>query len=128
MTVVLLVQAPFFADGGLTALGVNVVNMSLVTVLVGYLVFMGLRRVLPMTRKSVVTASFVAALVSVPVASMSFVLFYALGGRTDVPRGQVAAALLGVHILIGWARPSSPHLPSPASWRPGLTSSTARDT
>jgi cobalamin biosynthesis protein CbiM len=101
VTVVLLVQAVFFADGGLTALGVNIVNMSLVTVLVGYLVFQGLRRVLPETRKSVVTASFVAALVSVPVASMSFVLFYALGGTTDVPLGQVTTALLGVHILIG---------------------------
>lgn len=101
VTVVLLVQALFFADGGLTALGINIVNMSLVTVLVGYLLFQGLVRLLPGTKRSVVTASFVAALVSVPVASLSFVLFYAVGGTTDVPLAQVTTALVGVHILIG---------------------------
>lgn len=101
VTVVLLVQALFFADGGLTALGINIVNMSLVTVLVGYLLFQGLVRLLPGTKRSVVTASFVAALVSVPVASLSFVLFYAVGGTTDVPLAQVTTALVGVHIVIG---------------------------
>jgi cobalt/nickel transport system permease protein len=98
---VLLVQGIFFADGGLTALGVNVVNMSLVTVLVGYLLFRGLLRLLPRGRSSIVISSFVAALVSVPVASMSFVLFYAVGGTTDVPIETVTTAMLGVHTLIG---------------------------
>jgi cobalt/nickel transport system permease protein len=101
VAVVLLVQSVFFADGGLTALGINMVDMSLVTVLVGYAVFRGLLRVLPSTRKSVVASSFVAALVSVPAAALSFVLLYAVGGTTDVPLGQVATAMLGVHILIG---------------------------
>jgi cobalt/nickel transport system permease protein len=101
VAVVLLVQGVFFADGGLTALGINMVDMSLVTVLVGYAVFRGLLRVLPSTRKSVVASSFVAALVSVPAAALSFVLLYAVGGTTDVPLGQVATAMLGVHILIG---------------------------
>jgi cobalt/nickel transport system permease protein len=101
VAVVLLVQGVFFADGGLTALGINMVDMSLVTVLVGYAVFRGLLHVLPSTRKSVVASSFVAALVSVPAAALSFVLLYAVGGTTDVPLGQVATAMLGVHILIG---------------------------
>jgi cobalt/nickel transport system permease protein len=101
VAVVLLVQGVFFADGGLTALGINMVDMSLVTVLVGYAVFRGLLGVLPSTRKSVVASSFVAALVSVPAAALSFVLLYAVGGTTDVPLGQVATAMLGVHILIG---------------------------
>jgi cobalt/nickel transport system permease protein len=101
VAVVLLVQGVFFADGGLTALGINMVDMSLVTVLVGFAVFRGLLRVLPSTRKSVVASSFVAALVSVPAAALSFVLLYAVGGTTDVPLGQVATAMLGVHILIG---------------------------
>jgi cobalt/nickel transport system permease protein len=98
---VLLVQGIFFADGGLSALGINIVNMALVTVLVGYLVFQGLLRLLPENRRSVVVASFVAALVSVPVASLSFVLFYALGGTTDISLGTVAGAMVGVHVLIG---------------------------
>jgi cobalt/nickel transport system permease protein len=101
VSVVLLVQAVFFADGGLTALGVNITNMALVTVVVGYLIFQGLQRVLPRGRRSVVASAFVAALVSVPVASLSFVLFYALGGTTDVPLEKVITAMLGVHVLIG---------------------------
>lgn len=101
VAVVLLVQGIFFADGGLTALGVNIVNMSLVTVLVGYLVFQGLVRVLPESRRSIVASAFVAAFVSVPVASLSFVAFYALGGTTDVALSKVAAAMVGVHVLIG---------------------------
>jgi cobalt/nickel transport system permease protein len=99
--VVLLVQGVFFADGGLTALGVNIVTMSLVTVVVGYLVFRGLVRVLPRSRASIVGSSFVAALVSVPVASLVFVGIYALGGTTDVPLASATIAMVGVHILIG---------------------------
>ena len=47
ITVVLLVQALLFADGGITALGTNIDLMGLVTVAVGYLVFRGLQAVLP---------------------------------------------------------------------------------
>ena len=101
VAVVLLLQSLLFADGGLTALGVNIVDMSLVTVLVGYLLFRGLALLLPRSPASVVGASFVAAAVSVPVASLAFVGFYAVGGTTDVPLGTVVPAVLGVHVLIG---------------------------
>ena len=101
VTVVLLVQGIFFADGGLSALGLNVTNMALTTTLVGWLVFIGLRRVLPRARGGVVAAASVAALVSVPAASLVFVLEYALGGTADVPIATVAAAMVGVHALIG---------------------------
>ena len=43
VSVVLFVQALVFADGGLSALGLNVINMALVTALGGYLIFRGLR-------------------------------------------------------------------------------------
>ena len=101
VAVVLLVQGVFFADGGLTALGVNIVTMSLVTVVVGYLVFRGLVKVLPRSNKSIIGSSFVAALVSVPVSSLAFVGIYALGGTTDVPLVSVTIAMVGVHLLIG---------------------------
>jgi cobalt/nickel transport system permease protein len=101
VSVVLLVQALLFADGGLTALGVNISVMGLVTVLAGYGVFRLLIRVLPRTRSAVSAASFVAALVSVPTAALAFTGLYALGGTTDVPLGTVAGAMIGVHLLIG---------------------------
>ncbi|MFJ6797789.1 energy-coupling factor ABC transporter permease [Streptomyces sp. NPDC091268] len=101
VSVVLLMQGVLFADGGLTALGVNVVNMAVVTVVVAYALFRGLLKLLPGSRRSVTAAAFVAALLSVPAAAASFTLFYAVGGTTDVPLTKVFGAMAGVHVLIG---------------------------
>lgn len=101
VSVVLLMQGVLFADGGLTALGVNITDMAIVTTVVAYLTFRGLVKVLPRTRRSITAASFVAALISVPAAAVAFTFLYALGGTTDVSIGKVATAMVGVHILIG---------------------------
>jgi cobalt/nickel transport system permease protein len=101
VSVVLLMQGILFADGGLTALGVNITDMAIVTTVVGYAVFRGLVKVLPRRRRSVTVASFVAALVSVPAAACAFTLIYAIGGTTDIAIGKVATAMIGVHVLIG---------------------------
>ncbi|WP_406394540.1 energy-coupling factor ABC transporter permease [Streptomyces sp. NBC_00887] len=101
IAVVLLMQGILFADGGLTALGVNITVMGVVTTVVAYGLFRGLTRVLPRGRRSTTVASFVAALVSVPAAAAAFTLIYAIGGTTDVPLGKVLTAMVGVHVLIG---------------------------
>ncbi|MFE4264777.1 energy-coupling factor ABC transporter permease [Streptomyces sp. NPDC056883] len=101
VSVVLLMQGLLFADGGLTALGVNIVTMGVVTVVVAYAVFRGLVRLLPDTRRSVTVAAFAGALLSVPAAAAFFTLLYALGGTTDVPVAKVFGAMVGVHVLIG---------------------------
>ncbi|WP_030374374.1 energy-coupling factor ABC transporter permease [Streptomyces rimosus] len=101
VSVVLLMQSVLFADGGLTALGVNITDMAVVTVLVAYGIFRGLVKVLPRGRRAVTAAAFVAAAVSVPAAAVAFTGLYALGGTTDVPIATVFAAMTGVHVLIG---------------------------
>ncbi|NUK45816.1 energy-coupling factor ABC transporter permease, partial [Streptomyces lunaelactis] len=101
IAVVLLMQGLLFADGGLTALGVNITVMGVVTVVVAYALFRGLVKVLPRGRRSITVASFVAAVVSVPAAAGAFTLIYAIGGTTDVPVGKVLTAMVGVHVLIG---------------------------
>ncbi|MEU7259990.1 energy-coupling factor ABC transporter permease [Streptomyces rimosus] len=101
VSVVLLMQSVLFADGGLTALGVNITDMAVVTVLVAYGIFRGLAKVLPRGRRAVTAAAFVAAAVSVPAAAVAFTGLYALGGTTDVPIATVFAAMTGVHVLIG---------------------------
>ncbi|MFE1439391.1 energy-coupling factor ABC transporter permease [Streptomyces sp. NPDC058739] len=101
VSVVLLMQGVLFADGGLTALGVNITVMAVVTTVVAYAVFRALVKVLPRTRRSVTAATFVAALLSVPVSALAFTGLYAVGGTTDVAIGKVAAAMVGVHLLIG---------------------------
>ncbi|MGW5046244.1 energy-coupling factor ABC transporter permease [Streptomyces griseoluteus] len=101
VSVVLLMQGVLFADGGLTALGVNITDMAIVTTVVAYTVFKGLLAVLPRSRRSITAASFVAALLSVPAAAVVFTLIYAIGGTTDVSLVKVATAMIGVHVLIG---------------------------
>ena len=101
VTVVLMVQALMFADGGLVALGLNVFNLSLVGVWVPYVVFVAARSLLPKARQSVIIAAFIAALVSVPVAASSFVLQYWVGGSEAFSVGAVFTAMFGTHILIG---------------------------
>ncbi|MGW2280669.1 energy-coupling factor ABC transporter permease [Streptomyces sp. NPDC001770] len=101
VTVVLLMQGILFADGGLTALGVNVLDMGVTTTVVAYVVFRVLMRALPRRRSTVTVASFVAALVSVPAAAVVFTLIYWIGGTTDISIGKVFTAMVGVHVLIG---------------------------
>ncbi len=100
VAVVLMVQA-LFADGGLTALGLNITIMGLVTAFAGYAVYRALLAVLPRREASVPLAAGLAAGVSVPVAAAAFTAFYALGATSDVPVGTVLGAMVGVHVLIG---------------------------
>ena len=83
LAVVLLLQALFFADGGLTALGLSTVNMSFVGALGGYAVYRLLLRLLPRRSASVPLAAAIAAALSVPMAAASFVLQFAIGGTVD---------------------------------------------
>ncbi|MEV3977934.1 energy-coupling factor ABC transporter permease [Nonomuraea sp. NPDC049758] len=100
MAVVLLVQAVFFADGGLTALGVNITIMGIVTVLVGWGVF---RLVTAMARGrgGVTLGAFLGALISVPASALVFSVLFWIGGTAPIEVSAVAAAMGGVHVLIG---------------------------
>jgi cobalt/nickel transport system permease protein len=101
ITVVLIIQAFLFADGGLTALGLSVFNMSLVGVWVGYGIFLLVMKVLPKKKPSVAIASAVGALISVPAAAAGFVLQYAIGSTATYETSAVLTAMVGTHILIG---------------------------
>ncbi|MFH8365991.1 energy-coupling factor ABC transporter permease [Streptomyces sp. NPDC018031] len=101
VSVVLLMQGVLFADGGLTALGVNITVMAVVTTVVAYGIFRALVKALPRNRRTVTVASFTAALVSVPAAAAAFTGLFAIGGTTDVSTGKVLTAMVGVHTLIG---------------------------
>jgi cobalt/nickel transport system permease protein len=101
VTVVVIVQAIAFADGGLTALGYNVLNMAVVTSLGGWVVFRGARRVLPRSATGVTVAAGLAAFVSVVLSSMAFSLQWLFGATVNVPFDRVFVAMVGVHALIG---------------------------
>ncbi len=101
VTVVLLVQALLFADGGLSALGLNVLNMAFIGAFGGYGVFLVLRRLLGGGRRAVVVASGIAAGLAPAMAAVAFTIEYALGGNGVAAVSTVAAAMIGVHLLIG---------------------------
>jgi len=101
IAIVLAVQALLFADGGLTALGTNIVNMALVGVFTGYAVAVALRRLARRSRGGLLATAFVAALVNTVVAALAFVLEYAIGGAGGASLGTVFALMLGLHVLIG---------------------------
>jgi cobalt/nickel transport system permease protein len=97
VSVVLIVQALLFADGGVAALGANITNMALVATAAAYALIAVLLRVLPRTPVALGVTAFVASVVSVVAAAQSFVLEYALGGTTQLP----GSGLGGPHVLIG---------------------------
>ena len=99
VTAVLLVQALVFADGGLTALGTNVLLMAVVGTLVGWAVTRGVLRA---TRgRGAAAAAGAGALVSVPVSAAVFAGLFAVGGTVPVPVGELVGQMLGVHLLVG---------------------------
>lgn len=101
LSIVLLVQSLLFADGGVTALGTNVVLMGVVGVLAGWLVFRGLQAILPSRVGLVAALAAVSAYVSVPVTALAFVGLYAVGGTAPIPLDTLTGAMLGWHLLIG---------------------------
>jgi cobalt/nickel transport system permease protein len=101
MSTVFIVQCLLFADGGITALGTNIMLMGVVTAGVGWLLFKLVTTALPTRVGVVAPAAAVGAFVSVPVAAIVFTLLYAVGGTADIPLGSLATAMIGWHTLIG---------------------------
>ncbi|MDE0802218.1 MAG: energy-coupling factor ABC transporter permease [Acidimicrobiales bacterium] len=101
VSIVLLVQALVFADGGLTAYGLNVILVAIVPAFVGYGVYRLVRALLPANRRAVVAGSAVGAFVSVPVAAAVFAVLFAVGGSIDLEFSSVLTAMVGTHLLIG---------------------------
>jgi cobalt/nickel transport system permease protein len=100
LTVVLVVQALLFADGGLSALGLNVLLIGIVPAFVGWGLYAGLRRVLR-RRSAIPVAAGIAAGVSVPVSAAVFAGLFAVGGAADVATGTLVSAMVGTHVLVG---------------------------
>jgi cobalt/nickel transport system permease protein len=99
LAVVLLVQAFLFADGGVSALGANVLNMGVVGALGAGLVMGVAMRVLPRTRRAFLGATAVASWLAVVAGAIACSFELALSGT--VPLGTVLPAMVGVHALIG---------------------------
>jgi cobalt/nickel transport system permease protein len=101
VSVVVLVQAMLFADGGLTALGYNVLNMAIVPAFAGWALFLLFRRILPRNQSGVIGATALASGASVVLSAAAFSLEWLFGASAPVPFDTVFAAMVGVHVVIG---------------------------
>ena len=101
LTVVLLMQGLLFADGGLTAIGLNVFNMGVLGVWAGYGFFLLLRKILPKNKSSISLAAALGGLLSVPAAAVGFTIQYAMGATATFSTSAVLSAMVGTHVLIG---------------------------
>ena len=101
MTAVVVIQSLVFADGGLTALGYNALNLAVVPVFGGYAAFCLFRRMLPRNRSGAAAAAGLAGLASVLLSAMAFSVEWLFGASAPVPFDRVFGAVVGAHVLIG---------------------------
>ena len=94
ITVVLLVQCLFFADGGLLALGCNIFNMGIIPCLCVY----------PLMRKFIekhpIAGSMCGAAVALPLGALAVVLETTLSGITQLPTLPFAQLMIPIHLAI----------------------------
>jgi cobalt/nickel transport system permease protein len=99
MTSVVSVQAIFFQDGGILALGANLFNMAIVGVFVSYAVYSLIMRLFHGKQWGLFAAGFLAAWSSIFIASLSCALQLALSGTS--PANLAVPAMGGIHAIIG---------------------------
>ncbi len=98
MTAVLILQCFMFADGGVTALGANVLNMAVIATLTGHGVYRATSRLSDGLRGTLIGAGFAAWCATV-VASLACAIELAASGTAQA--SLVVPAMGGVHMLIG---------------------------
>ena len=99
LSLVLIIQALVFADGGVSALGSNIFLMGVVGGIGATYLFYGLKAIFPKNKAGFLAAVAVSAWSSVFIASGFCALLLAFSGTS--PLAVVLPAMLGVHALIG---------------------------
>ncbi len=97
MTAILLVQALVFQDGGITALGANVLNLAVAGVWLGYLPVRLVARRPSLRRAAVFFGAWVSLFGGALLASAELAL-----SRT-APAGPLFASMLAIHAITGLA-------------------------
>ena len=99
MTAVISVQALLFQDGGLLAMGWNILNMGVITAFTGFAVYMLVVRFLGTTTRSRLIGGFIGAWLSVVASAIATAIELAISGTSPLSLGLPTMA--GVHVIIG---------------------------
>jgi cobalt/nickel transport system permease protein len=98
---VLVVQALFFADGGLLALGCNIFNLGFFPAFIAYpLVYKNIIGTQP-TVRSITTASIIAAIAGLQLGALGVVLETFSSGISSLPFPTFVTMMLPIHLAIG---------------------------
>jgi cobalt/nickel transport system permease protein len=98
MTAVVATQALLFQDGGLLVMGLNVINMGIITSFVGYFTYRMIKNAMK-GNGGMLLGAFVGAWVSLIITSAFAAVELAVSGTS--PLGVALPAMVGVHALIG---------------------------
>jgi len=98
MTAVISLQALLFKDGGLLVMGWNIVNMGVITALIGAVVYSFAPILIRSQRTALIIAGAAAAWISVEASAVATAMELAVSGA---PLQLALPALAGVHALIG---------------------------
>lgn len=101
MAGVLLIQALFFADGGLLAWGCNLFNMGFFGCFLAYPYVFRPIAGKSMSRSRIFAAGVAACLVTLELGALAVTLETLLSGVTELPFAAFAAAMLPIHLAIG---------------------------
>ncbi len=101
ISAVLLIQALFFGDGGLMALGANIINMGFFTCFIAYpLIYRPLiDKWQGKFAKQLVTV--IAVMIGLQMGAFSVVLETLLSGKTELPFMSFVWLMLPIHLAIG---------------------------
>ncbi len=101
MASVLMVQALFFADGGLLALGCNIFNLGFLPSYVAYpLVYKKIVDHSP-TRRRIITGALTAATVALQLGAFCVVLQVLFSGLSELPLAAFTLLMQPIHLAIG---------------------------
>lgn len=101
MAAVLLIQALFFADGGLIAYGCNVFNMGFYACMLAYpLIFKPIMKN-GCSTKRIWIASIISTIIALQAGAFSVVLQTLLSGKTQLPFAVFTSLMQPIHLAIG---------------------------
>ncbi|MHB1421145.1 MAG: energy-coupling factor ABC transporter permease [Bacillota bacterium] len=101
MAAILSIQALFFADGGLLALGSNIFNLGFFTCFIAYPLIYKPIMAKGYTPKRILGAGMLAAIIGLQLGAFGVVLETLLSGKTELPFGTFVALMQPIHLAIG---------------------------
>jgi len=98
---VLLIQCLFFADGGILALGCNMINMGLFACFIGFPFIYSKILKKGFTPTKIMVASILAVVISLQLGALGVVIETTLSGVSELPFSTFVMLMQPIHLAIG---------------------------